>query len=104
MMNLLMAPMNVKLEIIRIKKGRGIGKKDGNCLGSGSMDGRGHMDSNDAEKDNQDRHLANLGFVLGADIMVVAESEGNLIVKVKDSRVGIGNDIARKIMVQEKSV
>ncbi|WP_255263823.1 FeoA family protein [Peptoniphilus sp. oral taxon 386] len=50
---------------------------------------------------NYERHLINLGFVEGAKISVVSETNGNLIVKLKDSRVAIGNDIAMAIMVEE---
>ena len=35
----------------------------------------------------------------GAEVTVVSESSGNLIVNVKDSRVAIGKDMANKIMV-----
>ena len=41
-------------------------------------------------------HLANFGFVKDAVIKVVNENDGNLIVYVKDSRVAIGKDIAKK--------
>lgn len=54
-----------------------------------------------SEKQNLDRHLTNLGFVEGAKITVVSENDGNLIVKIKDSRVAIGNDIAKSVMVEE---
>lgn len=44
-------------------------------------------------------HLADLGFVVGGDVMVVSAVSGNLIVKVKESRVAIGEDMAMKIFV-----
>ncbi|MGO1580931.1 MAG: FeoA family protein [Peptoniphilaceae bacterium] len=75
MLNLLMAPKNSELEIIKIRD-----KK--------------------IQKLQQDRHLANLGFVNGAKIEVVSENNGNLIVKIKDSRVAIGKDIAMAIVVK----
>lgn len=40
-----------------------------------------------------------MGFVEGAVVTVVSESYGNLIVKIKGSRVAIGKDIAMRIMV-----
>ena len=51
-------------------------------------------------KDNdQQKFLANIGFIEGAVLSVVSETMGNLIVKIKGSRVAIGKDIARKIDV-----
>lgn len=51
-------------------------------------------------KDNdQQKFLANIGFIEGAVLSVVSESMGNLIVKIKGSRVAIGKDIARRIDV-----
>lgn len=44
-------------------------------------------------------HLSDLGFVLGADISIVNELAGNIIVNVKDSRVAIDRNLANKIMV-----
>ena len=45
------------------------------------------------------KHLENLGFVPGSSVSVLSRSAGNLIVKVKESRVAIGEEMARKIMV-----
>ena len=45
------------------------------------------------------KHLENLGFVPGSSVSVLSRSGGNLIVKVKESRVAIGEEMARKIMV-----
>ena len=45
------------------------------------------------------RFLENLGFVTGGSVMVVSAVGGNLIVKIKDSRVAIGTDMSNKIMV-----
>ena len=45
------------------------------------------------------KHLADLGFVSGAKITVVNEVNGNFIVNVKETRVGIGRDLAMKIMI-----
>lgn len=73
-MNLLMAPLEEEFEIIKVRE-----KK--------------------TEREGEDRHLSNLGFVEGAKLMVVSEHGGNLIVKVKGSRVAIGRDIAKKIIV-----
>ena len=45
------------------------------------------------------KFLENLGFVVGGLVTVVSESNGSLIVNVKDSRVAIGRDMANKILV-----
>ena len=45
------------------------------------------------------RHLENLGFVVGGTVMVINSLAGNVIVKVKESRVAINEDMARHIMV-----
>lgn len=45
------------------------------------------------------RFLNNLGFTDGADVTVVNEIDGNMIVKVRDARVAINTDMAKKIMV-----
>lgn len=43
--------------------------------------------------------LGELGFVPGNVVTVVSENAGNLIVKVKDSRVAIDKELASKILV-----
>ena len=45
------------------------------------------------------QHLENLGFNVGGEVLVVKMLGENIIVKVKESRVAIGADMARKIMV-----
>ena len=50
-------------------------------------------------KEETRRFLENLGFVVGGNVTVVSEIDGNLIVNVKDSRVAVGKDMANKIMV-----
>jgi ferrous iron transport protein A len=50
-------------------------------------------------KDDVRLFLEKLGFVSGANVMVVSKVAGNLIVNIKDSRVAIGKDMANKIMV-----
>ena len=72
-MNLLMAPVNIPLKIIKVK-----------------MEGI------------QERQLSNMGFVTESEIMIISESSGNLIVNVKDCRVAIGKEIAQKIVVRTK--
>ena len=72
-MNLLTAPINIPLKIIKVK-----------------MEGI------------QERQLSNMGFVTESEIMIISESSGNLIVNVKDCRVAIGKEIAKKIVVKTK--
>ena len=43
--------------------------------------------------------IANLGFVAGAEVVVLSKIGGNVIVNVKDSRVAVNEDMARHIMV-----
>lgn len=50
-------------------------------------------------KDDTKRFLESLGFVVGAEVVVVAKNSGNVIVNVKESRVAISEEMARKIMV-----
>ena len=45
------------------------------------------------------KHLEDLGFVVGGTVTVVSEISGNLIVKIKDSRVAISREMAGKIMI-----
>jgi ferrous iron transport protein A len=46
------------------------------------------------------QHLNDLGFVAGTSVTVLNVIAGNLIVKVKESRVAISREMAQKIMVQ----
>lgn len=50
-------------------------------------------------KEETRRFLESLGFVAGGFVTVVSEMNGNLIVNVKESRVAIDKEMARKIMV-----
>ena len=45
------------------------------------------------------KHLEDLGFVVGGNVTVVSALQGNVIVKVKESRVAIDEELARKIMI-----
>ena len=45
------------------------------------------------------KHLEDLGFVAGGTATVVSTLGGNLIVKVKEARVAISEEMARKIMI-----
>ncbi len=45
------------------------------------------------------KHLEDLGFTVGGEVSVVAALGGNVIVKVKESRIAVSDELARKIMV-----
>lgn len=45
------------------------------------------------------KHLEDLGFVAGGTVTVVAAMNGNVIVRVKEARVAISEEMARRIMV-----
>ena len=45
------------------------------------------------------KHLEDMGFVVGSTVSIVNTIGGNLIVKVKESRVAISREMAGKIMV-----
>ncbi len=45
------------------------------------------------------KHLEDLGFNVGGEVSIVNTLSGNLIVKIKESRVALSDELARKIMV-----
>ena len=45
------------------------------------------------------KYLENLGFVVGGNVTVVAMLGGNVIVKVKEARVAISEEAARRVMI-----
>ena len=45
------------------------------------------------------KHLEDLGFTAGGPVTVVSALGGNIIVKVKEARVAISEEMARKIMI-----
>ena len=50
-------------------------------------------------KDELRQHLAELGFVVDSTVTVVSEIAGNLILKVKDSRIALDRSMANRIMI-----
>ena len=50
-------------------------------------------------RDEVRQHLAELGFVVGAEIKVVSDLGGNLILNVKESRVALDKTMAMRVMV-----
>ena len=45
------------------------------------------------------KHLEDLGFTVGGAVTVISTLGGNLIVKVKESRIAVNEDLARRIMI-----
>lgn len=45
------------------------------------------------------KHLQNLGVILNATVQVISASHGNLILKIKETRLAIDKNIATKILV-----
>lgn len=45
------------------------------------------------------KHLSDLGFSAGGSVTLISQFGGNLIVKVKDSRIAVSSEMAAKIMV-----
>lgn len=45
------------------------------------------------------KHLADLGFVAGASVKIISSMGGNIIVNVKECRIAISEEMARKIMI-----
>lgn len=50
-------------------------------------------------RDEVRQHLAELGFVVDETVTVVTELGGNLILRVKDSRVALDRAMACRIMI-----
>ncbi len=50
-------------------------------------------------REDTKRFLENLGFVEGAEVTAISSNDGNMIIKIKESRVAINKDMAKKIMV-----
>ena len=50
-------------------------------------------------KEEAKKFLEKLGFVPGSTVTVISEIAGNIIVNVKESRVAIVQDMAKKIMI-----
>lgn len=48
-------------------------------------------------KDTMRQHLADMGFVVDAEVTVVSRVMGNLIIQVKGSRVAIDQSVALRI-------
>ena len=45
------------------------------------------------------QHRKELGFVEGSTVTVITSMNGNVIVKIKESRIAISDEMARRIMI-----
>ena len=45
------------------------------------------------------KHFENLGFVVGGNVTIISRLGENVIVNVKEARVAISEEMARRIMV-----
>ena len=45
------------------------------------------------------RHLENLGFTVGGAVTLISSLGGNVIVKVKESRIALDEAMAMKVMI-----
>ena len=45
------------------------------------------------------RHLENLGFTPGGSVTLINSLGGNVILKVKESRIALNEEMARKIFI-----
>lgn len=45
------------------------------------------------------KHLENLGFVAGGTVTVITKMGGNLVLKVKEARVALSEEMAQKIFI-----
>ncbi len=50
-------------------------------------------------RDHIQKHLANLGFVVGEPVTVISEIGGNMILKIKDVRIALDKTMANRILV-----
>lgn len=45
------------------------------------------------------RFLESLGFIVGTKVTIVSEMGGNVIVRLRNSRVAVSKEMAKRIMV-----
>lgn len=50
-------------------------------------------------RDTIQKHLADLGFTVGQPVTVISELGGNMILKVKETRVALDKTMASRIIV-----
>ncbi len=50
--------------------------------------------------DEVKKHLEDLGFVVGTQVEIISAHDGDVIVKVRDSKLAITREMAAKIFVE----
>ena len=50
--------------------------------------------------DEVKKHLEDLGFVVGTQVEIISAHDGDVIVKVRDSKLAITKEMAAKIFVE----
>lgn len=50
-------------------------------------------------KEDTKRFLESLGFIAGCSVSIVSKISGNIIVKVKETRIAISSEMASKIII-----
>ncbi len=50
-------------------------------------------------RDKTKKFLESLGFVVGEKVSVISNLGGNVILNVKDTRIALDEDMARRIMI-----
>ena len=50
-------------------------------------------------RDEVRQHLAELGFVVGARVTLLSRMGGNVIIKVKESRIALNEGMANRILI-----
>ncbi len=51
-------------------------------------------------KEELHHHLENLGFVEGAEVRIINEIDGNLIVEIKGAQIALDKQVATKVITQ----
>lgn len=49
--------------------------------------------------DKTKRHLENLGVLVNASLTIISQSNGDIIIKIKDGKLAINKETALKILV-----
>ncbi|MDR2771654.1 MAG: ferrous iron transport protein A [Clostridiales Family XIII bacterium] len=50
-------------------------------------------------KDDTKRFLESLGFTVGAPVSVISEISGNMVLCIRDTRIALNRDMARRIVI-----
>ena len=61
--------------------------------------GEEHIIQRIAGRPEVKKHLEDMGFTVGSPVTVIITVGGNVIIKVKECRVAISQEMAQKIMI-----